>query len=643
MLSVFPQSIRSRGWRSAAAVAGATLLLPMVGLAQISYMSTWPKQSSTYKGNRFTYGLRPEAIQGGASHFRGTIHDWVGQGNSGVPPQWRSQWAPIFQRVQARDERGLGGYYFADNAITVVEVSLHLGGVKALGLSDEAHIHSHGAIISGDPVYSRLEAKRRLEGAFESAARDLAGNLEAAGITGAVWDAILANSKNDPLGGVRVSLGWAYDRDLSDADARGYLLDLLNVTVNRAKVIDQFRQLYSKGIDSYSRFNFEGADLRFKALAEAGHSLGFTMKAWRRMNDQNLYDAETNKLLEQAEKALDKKRLELSDREYTPQLRWAIVRPVADEYWLQPSVSTYLALNRSYLNYARGIYWENLAEKETDEAERRKLSNSASIAFKDWAEQSSGDWEPDSFMLRSVAIAHHRGVRGFRSNYEAAWANFKAADAAGSVDAKNWVGTYLDTHLGMKNDPVAAVKKFHEAAGLGSTRANWNLGVSHVFGAGVPQDFGLAREYFQKSGMNFEFFQKNVLGPTSNVWSATSPDGDELWVIPEGEQRFPIRLKINPDRKKNSGRVLAYTVRYKLASVGAANIEIAAGSRNWTSPFFRDHSPPALVQEAGEATVWVSSPVPRYYSDFLLVNLRDPVTDKVVLEVKVPAVARWDR
>lgn len=494
-----------------------------------------------------------------------------------------------------------------------------------------------------------MGAKERLKGALGDAARKLAARLERDGVTGEVWGAVQSALGDVTLGGgVRYQLGWCYDRDLGDNGAREYLGELLGRGAKRAHNIASFRRDYSGIIGRYVRYQLPGNDQQFSVMGMTfGHSLGFTMVAWRRMVEHNLWDEETNRQLGEAERALARSEREIAAA-YRELPTMAIASPFLMSWSADVPTSEYLALNSAYLNYVRGIYWEKLAAGTNDEAARERLMAKSRDAFKSWrsALEGLGDWKMDAFMMRAVAIAEHNGSRGYGRDRESALRRFQEADSAGSVDAKNWVGVYPDIHLGLRNDPVAAVKKFREAAEFGSSVATWNLAMSYLFGAGVAQDLTQSLALFEKAekrGLSYSFLKTHVFQPTEHSWRATSPDGDELVVSIEGGQRFPLRLKINPDGKKREGRVLAYSVRYELASVGAAHIELQPPSP--TTPFFHgpERSARELVQESGETTVWVSSPEPRVYVDPMIVELRDAATDKVVLQVTVPAIARWDR
>ena len=99
------------------------------------------------------------------------------------------------------------------------------------------------------------------------------------------------------------------------------------------------------------------------------------------------------------------------------------------------------------------------------------------------------------------------------TNDAAVMAMFQARVAKKDPEAINFLGEkYCHGKLGLQKDMRRAVKRWSEAAELGSIPALYSLGVAHDRGEGVEQDEAKAVEFFTKAAIRGHVEARHTLG-----------------------------------------------------------------------------------------------------------------------------------
>lgn len=99
-------------------------------------------------------------------------------------------------------------------------------------------------------------------------------------------------------------------------------------------------------------------------------------------------------------------------------------------------------------------------------------------------------------------------LKGLKRNYSAAIKWFTLAAKAGDADAQFDLGLMHDNGHGVPKSAAEAVKWYRKAVKQGNKHAFHNLGLSHYYGTGVAKNLTLALEYL--------FISKELFGEASN-------------------------------------------------------------------------------------------------------------------------------
>lgn len=619
--------------------------------AQSFYVAS-PVRNGSSDGMSYQYSSNITRITafGAAGRFSGDALDWRIAGNADSNPPGNIRELDNGARETHLAGGGLYSYNWADNFRTVVIVGIDLSRLPGMSGTD-AKIEVMGA-ATGSSV-DALDFKGRVETALARAVGRLPSILHHSGVRDAVWERL--KKTNDPdgyYGGVLIEVLYAYDihqKYQAVAEAKKILADRVEA-FRRAKnapvAIGTMARLHSLARES---------DAWAEARREAETNdlpAGWTFRAWEAM-DRNDYGAATIGFVTRAEQALKRVQQNL-DRSVgfavihagLPGYGPSMTQNGSEELWAA------YRYNAAYVGYTRGILEENLASRAAGEAAKKKHTDAAREAFRLWRQNDYGDddeeglwrntqddvklgWD-DPFLLRARAIAQHDGRRGFGVNRREALAAFQRAEALGSIDSKNWIGLMMDRSSGVTNDPVAAVKKFQEAANLGNRYAKANLARSLAFGVGIPRDMTRAKSLYKEAAQPHKTWDKFFDGTLGTHWLETSSSGDVMEVTLMHDA-YPVSLKTLGEQQGIEGRSLKFKVSYTLSSIASVRI------RPVVDRSISNYSPAPVLQDEGEHVLWIASAQTTLRETDLLIEMVDAATDKVILKLQVPVLARWDR
>ncbi len=611
-----------------------------------SCVVAWVPATKTVDGRQLTY--RPAGshriLYGSPGSFAGDGREWDRKNGSGsaLPGSIENLLAQMRSDV-GRTHGNVGfNYEWADNVRTLVVLSVDLSRLPGLeGTGAAAQVT--GVVDTRDTRAG--SARERLTQAIRHGSFYLPLAAYRTGITDAQWDRLvdIVDSGHD-LGGLPLRVVAAYDYELGDAqalnDANTILIEArqLKRRIRRqAALLPEMGRLYSSE---------QKAKLWELAGKEPDLPAALAFRAWQNI-DRDDHGPATAQLVRQAEQALKALPERLESAPYVA------LASAQDTLVGNPLVSVikitdnFYGYNAAFVRYTRGILEENLARLAQNDAEREKHRQAAANAFAEWRENATSldefdrrdkpvyvRYEDDPFHVRAVAIALHNGSRGFPRRRDEAFKLFAQADKLGSVDARNWHGLYLSHYAGKAADPAAAARKFDEVMRAGNSYGRYNLGIAHLFGAGVPQDEARAWQLIKDSGINTPVITSFLAGSLPKTWQASSPTGDEMVVTLIDD--YPAALSTATGGDTGPGRGLRFKVDYKLASTGSARILPE------TSAAFDTFSPSPLLRGAGEHTVWIANTQTNQWTSNISIRLLDGASGKVLLRLNVPVIARWD-
>jgi hypothetical protein len=304
-----------------------------------------------------------------------------------------------------------------------------------------------------------------------------------------------------------------------------------------------------------------------------------------------------------------------------------------------------------YFHYMSGIMEESVAEAAQTKSAREEARERASLHFETWKRgleiRDRDESRPDSryinmdvFHLRALAIAKTRGGRGFPPDAVESAKLWEKLESLGVVEAKNRLGLlHFNRDLGGASRPELAARKFREAAALGDRNAPYNLAELYALGDEGAPDFKRAKETLEMAasrGNDHPLLREVLSGEKpATSWSAENEAGDRMEATLYLPSKYPARLKTYARGKERPGRVLAFKVRYTVASVGSVRIFPPSNRFNFYSPS------PVLMDE-GEHIVWVAMSAPAKLIEYIDLNMVHGTDDKPVLTLRVPVLARWE-
>lgn len=598
-----------------------------------SYLIVWPEvPGKQVDGSSLTYKSTNQRgwLWGPPGGYNGDGNDWRrdNPNSSGQP----SAVTRLLERVRGGElsmPAGRFNYVWADNARTVVVVSVDLSRLPGLGGTGAA-IEVLGAVHADDKDLP--DARARLTKAINGAAFFLPGNVHGAGVKDALWDKLVrAVDPNKELGGAPFRVVYAWDSQLGEADA----LSQANVLLDEARALARALPREEKALAEMSRLYVAEKQDRAYELARKETYLpaAYALQAWQYINRDEHRGA--GHLMILAEQALAKLERHVEGDPYFV-LKEAQADLIGNPLGgLSDVAGQFLVLNRAYVSYTRGVIEAHLAQQTKDPAVRARHEKAREDAYAIWRNART-TYVNDPFLARSYGVAFYHGSRGLKRDLTTARNYFEQAEKLGSVDAKNFLGLYLSHFDGNQADPAAAVKKFEEAARLGSPPAKFNLGLLHLFGAGTPRDEARARQWIKDSGIKNNVVDTYLAGLLLEQWKASNAAGDELEITLLDE--YPALLKTYGSTGGTGSEQLRFKVRYKIAG-GPARIFPAHYDGELP---YNQYSPSPLVQGTGEHIVWISNRLPNQWTGDILIRLIDENSKDVRLRVPVPVLARWD-
>lgn len=569
-----------------------------------------------------------------------------------VSSQWQRQTPPShITRLSDRLLRDTGIREalmdWGDDLSTFIVVRVNLSPLVG---NQSAGILATGMVRSDELDNGLASLEARVALALDRAASNLPNALKWAGINEEMWKVLAAEGRtNWDVQGVPFEVLIADDSGSGHPAAWSTAQKLISDREKAAK--DAHFMLEKIAEEAEFRAACIGTLLGQKSPAADGSKIGvyaegdyqlpiaWYWRAWNRI-DRGDYGPETVALVERAEQAL--KVWEGRKARAVPLLVTARqFEHFGGMTWDGDStIEGHLWLNRAYVAYLRGIVDENRARATSDPDLKSRVNRSAADAFEKWVE-AYNESPPDLIQNRAAGIAMARGIRGFRMKINDALSIFERIGREGVPDGDNWAGLIYDYQGAPKPDRVKAKEAYERAIAQGSTLAQHNLAILHLFGPpGVPQSFERYNALRTANGQN----SPRIAWGAPLLPANTEPDrnGNKLAVKVLGDP-MPRTLMAHLSLEPMEGRDVKIEVDYTVASgVGQLALDFSDAVIGGRADMAIRHPNPIRVEGSGKETLWLGGTVGGYLVGRVKVRLLDASGQKELSASSLPFALRWD-